>query len=74
MPRRSPKLEEMAATQPANQEPTQPVAPTMPQPTKPVFTRDATGATGAYKFVGQVLLNKPPATQRSVYGTRREWF
>ena len=69
MPRRSPRLEEMAATQPANQEPTQPVAPTMPQPTEPSFTRDA---TGAYKYVGQVLLNRPPATQRSFYAVLEE--
>ena len=52
MPQRSPRLEEMAATQPANQEPTQPVAPTMIQQPKPNFTPNA---TGAYKFVGQVL-------------------
>ena len=69
MPQRSPRLEEMAATQPANQEPTQPVAPTMPQPTEPTFTRDA---TGAYIYVGQVLLNKPPATQRSFYAVLEE--
>ena len=58
----------MATTDPAIQEPTQPVAPTMPQP-EPTFTRDA---TGAYKFVGQVLLNKPPATQRSFYAVLEE--
>ena len=58
----------MATTDPAIQEPTQPVAPTMPQ-TEPTFTRDA---TGAYKFVGQVLLNKPPATQRSFYAVLEE--
>ena len=39
MPWRSPRLEEMAATQPANQEPTQPVAATMPQQPEPSFTR-----------------------------------
>ena len=64
MPQRSPRLEEMAATQPTNQEPTQAVAPTMPQQPEPSFTRDA---TGAYKFAGQVLLNRPPAMQRSFY-------
>ena len=59
----------MAATNPANQEPTPPVAPTMPQPPEPNYTRDA---TGAYKFVGEVLLNRPPATQRSFYAVLEE--
>ena len=69
MPRRSPRLEEMAATQPADQEPTQPADTTMPQQTEPSFTRDA---TGAYKYVGQILLNRPPATQRSFYAVLEE--
>ena len=69
MPRRSTSLEEMAAMQPATQEPTQPVAPTMPQQTEPNFACDA---NWAYQFVGQVLLNRPPATQPSFYAVLEE--
>ena len=43
MPWRSPQLEEMAATNPANQKPTQHVAPAMPQQPEPNFTRTTTG-------------------------------
>ena len=69
MPQRLTRLEEMAATHPANQEPTQPVAPMMPQQLELNFTCNT---TGAYKYVGQVLLNRPPATQCSFYAILEE--
>ena len=59
----------MAATDPANQEPTLPVAPTMSQQPELNFTCNV---TRAYKFVGQVLLKKLPATQHSFYAVLEE--
>ena len=45
------------------------MAPTIPQPVEPTFTCNA---TGAYKFVGQVLLNRLPATQPSFHTVLEE--
>ena len=69
MPQISPRLEAMAAMNAANQETTPPTAPTMSQQPEPTFTCNT---TGAYKFGGQVLLNRPPTMPRSFYAVLEE--